>query len=220
MQNWENCIVGLCNTLGDNLHMCVVQIKSTHARVCAIVHTVDGLLLDLRDSSASAPSSPEIEELFFLEVADGAAMRALDIISNDLQVWLHVDCRARHQQQVAAELPRVGFLRQPLDAHIAVEHAAAGAGRHDAPDQAFKRHLHDRPVVISLDLTIWANSLETAVAHWHSAADLSKHITCSLRLLWRLLHRTGLFANVVGKSLMLRCHAASNALLSTMHACK
>lgn len=58
---------------------------------------------------------PEIKQLLLRQITDGAAVGALHVIRDDLQVGLHIDGRLGHQQQVAAELPGVRLLRVPVD---------------------------------------------------------------------------------------------------------
>lgn len=50
-----------------------------------------------------------------------------------LQVGLHIDLRAWHQQQVAAQLLRIGLLGQAVDLDVAVKDAAARGVADDAP---------------------------------------------------------------------------------------
>lgn len=68
-------------------------------------------------------AAPEIEQLFVLQVRHGAPVGALDVIGHDLQVGLHVDGGAGHQQQVAAQLLGVRPLRGALHLYVAVENS-------------------------------------------------------------------------------------------------
>lgn len=53
---------------------------------------------------------PEIKQFFVGQVANRASMSALDVISHNLQVGLHIHSRPWHQNQVATQLTRVRLL--------------------------------------------------------------------------------------------------------------
>ena len=72
----------------------------------------------------------EVEELVGLQAADRGAVGALHVIGHDLELGLGVDPRPVREQQVAAQLGRVGPLGFTGNPHRTVEDAPALAGRH------------------------------------------------------------------------------------------
>ena len=63
-----------------------------------------------------------VEELILVELTDGRAVRALDVIGKDLELRLGVDLCPVGQQQVAVGLSGVRFLGVLLHHHAALEH--------------------------------------------------------------------------------------------------
>ena len=53
----------------------------------------------------------QIEDFVGVELSDGRAVRALDVVGEDLELRLGVDTRFGRQQQIAARLRRIGALR-------------------------------------------------------------------------------------------------------------
>ena len=76
--------------------------------------------------SVGKPAAGQIEHRLAVELADGGAMRALDVVGENLELRLGVDVRFRGQQQVAARLRRVGALGVRAHDDLAVEHRVRG----------------------------------------------------------------------------------------------
>ncbi len=78
----------------------------------------------------------QIEERRLVEVADGGAMAALDVVGEDLELGLGVDRGARAQQQVAVELMGVGLVGAGPDRDLAEEDAVGAVVDHALEDLA------------------------------------------------------------------------------------
>src|SRR5262249_20532422 len=75
-----------------------------------------------RAFGADAPRA-EIKNRFFIELTDGRAVRAFDIVSVDFQLRLGIDRRVVGKQQVFICLFRVGFLGGLPDQDASMKHA-------------------------------------------------------------------------------------------------
>ena len=64
-----------------------------------------------RASSRRDAAGAQIEQRRLVEVADRGAMAAFDVVGEDFELGLGVDRGAPAEQQVAAELLRIGLLR-------------------------------------------------------------------------------------------------------------
>ena len=64
-----------------------------------------------RASARRNAAAFEIEQRLLVEIADGRAVAAFDVVGQDFELGLGVDGGARAQQQVLVELMRVGLLR-------------------------------------------------------------------------------------------------------------
>ena len=65
----------------------------------------------------------QVEQRFFIDFAGGRAVRALDVVGVDFQARHAVRAGAVGEEDVAAVLARVGFLRAVRDVDHAVEDA-------------------------------------------------------------------------------------------------
>ncbi len=74
------------------------------------------------------PARPQVEHRFVVDLAHRGAMRALDVVGEDLELRLGVDLRILGQQQRRVRLLRVGLLRVGPDDDLAVEDAACAIG--------------------------------------------------------------------------------------------
>src|SRR5207302_3624143 len=70
------------------------------------------------------PTRSQVADLRGVELADGGAMTALDVVGVNFQLRLGIDFGAVRQQQVAVGLLRVGPLRVGMHDQLAVEHRA------------------------------------------------------------------------------------------------
>ncbi len=77
--------------------------------------------------------SQEIEELILFQVTDCAAMRAGDVVSDDLKIWPRKDCALGCQKQISAELRSVCLLGSLIHLDVAIEHTSARARGYYAP---------------------------------------------------------------------------------------
>ena len=68
-------------------------------------------------------AAAQIEDRVLVELADGGAVAALDVVGEDLELRLGVDLRVVGQQQVLVHLLRVALLRVRAHEHLAVEDA-------------------------------------------------------------------------------------------------
>ena len=76
----------------------------------------------------------QIKQRRLVEIADAGAMGAFDIVGVNLEFGLGVDHGAAAEQQVSAQLMRIGLLRMLVHDDAALEGAMAAAGG-DALDQ-------------------------------------------------------------------------------------
>src|SRR4029453_6550534 len=77
--------------------------------------------------SVGKPAALQIKHRLAVKLADGGAMRALDVVGENLELRLGVYVRFRGQQQVAARLRRVGALGIRAHDDLAIEHRVRGA---------------------------------------------------------------------------------------------
>src|SRR5262249_27657710 len=75
--------------------------------------------LSLRHSAGT-----QVEQRVFVDLPDGGAVSALDVVGVDFQLRLGVDLRLVAQQQVAVGLLGVGLLCSLMDNDAAMEYAA------------------------------------------------------------------------------------------------
>src|SRR5262245_11048730 len=71
------------------------------------------------------PTSPEIEHRLVVDLSNRGAMRTLDVVGEDLELWLRVDLRILRQQKRLVGLLRVGLLSGGPDDNLAVEDRAS-----------------------------------------------------------------------------------------------
>src|SRR5690606_16581989 len=93
----------------------------------------------------------QIEHLLGVELADGRAMAALDVVGVDLELRPRVDLRLLGEQQVVAALAGVDLLRAGADQQLAAEYSAPAAVG-DASKRRVARRVRRR--VIDMDLVV------------------------------------------------------------------
>ncbi len=99
---------------------------------------------------AEAPR-PQVEDRLVVHLADGGAVRALDVVGEDLELRLGVDLRVVGQQQRLVRLLRVGLLRVGPDDDLAVEDRRGAIGEDalvDLAAVAVRLRVIDRRVVV------------------------------------------------------------------------
>ena len=103
------------------------------------------------------PARAEIEERLIVELTHGRAVRALDVVGENLELRLRVDLRILREQQRAVGLLGVGLLSVRSDDDLAVEDAAR-AIRQDAfvdlAAAAVRPSVIDRRVVVDEPLRV------------------------------------------------------------------
>ena len=78
----------------------------------------------LRDAARA-----QVEQHLLVELPDGGAVRALDVVGVDLELGLGVDLGVARKEQVAVGLMRFGLLRVRVDVDAPVEHPAPASAR-------------------------------------------------------------------------------------------
>ena len=94
---------------------------------------------------------PQVEQRLVVELADRGAVRALDVVGEDLELRLGVDLRVVREQQRPVGLLGVGLLRVGPDDDLAVEDAARAIVQDalvDLAAAAVRLRVVDRRVVV------------------------------------------------------------------------
>ena len=78
----------------------------------------------LRRSLLVHCAASQVEELVFVELADGGAVCALDVVGEDFELRLRVNGGVLREKQVAVGLLRICLLRARTHVDLAVEHRA------------------------------------------------------------------------------------------------
>ena len=92
----------------------------------------EGMHQQLPGQSLSDAARAQIKQLRFVELADGRAVVALDVVGVNFELRLGVDFRIFGQQQVVVGLVGIGLLRARMHDDLAVEHRVGLTVHHSA----------------------------------------------------------------------------------------
>ena len=101
------------------------RVRRSSSAICSTTVVANAVVSKRRAVSRVEPACAQVEQLLGVELADGRAVAALDVVGVDLELGLGVDLRVLAEQQVVVALPRIDLLAAGLDDDLAVEDAAA-----------------------------------------------------------------------------------------------